>query len=358
MQHRNTLLPSLSLSPSLSLLPVTTHQDASTAAKVLDVWEEAAWARHKSELEQIGGLPDVHYTAEPPSVGRRRLVKGTESDMLWAFVEGLVSAEVPAAISQASSALSEVLARVGMALEDAATNARDLRRAERAAADERLQAMRVSYESRLRELGARHHADVEAWKRRELNKVRDAAVAEVRRVQVDADRVCGEAAMQARVASATSDGLVVRVRECQSDAAEFAAALDRTGAAAQRRASAGVRRMVNAKMSRVFNAWRLVADRGVLGVRVETLTTMLEDSQARVVQLRKDMEDDEGKWERRVNAVSKMAKCHNVMFFMDTCRAAISVWARRARRTASRHVRAGPYIGPHFSAAPQALSLR
>ena len=41
------------------------------------------------------------------------------------------------------------------------------------------------------ELGARHHADVEAWKRRELNKVRDAAVAEVRRVQTDADRVCG-----------------------------------------------------------------------------------------------------------------------------------------------------------------------
>jgi predicted flap endonuclease-1-like 5' DNA nuclease len=52
--------------------------------------------------------------------------------------------------------------------------------------------MRVSYEARLRELGARHHADVEAWKRRELNKVRDAAVAEVRRVQLDSDRVCGE----------------------------------------------------------------------------------------------------------------------------------------------------------------------
>jgi hypothetical protein len=56
----------------------------------------------------------------------------------------------------------------------------------------RAEAMRVSYEARLRELGARHHADVEAWKRRELNKVRDAAVAEVRRVQLDSDRVCGE----------------------------------------------------------------------------------------------------------------------------------------------------------------------
>ena len=63
------------------------------------------------------------------------------------------------------------------------------------------------------ELGARHHADVEAWKRRELNKVRDAAVAEVRRVQTDADRVCGEAAMQARVSAAQSDGLLTRVRE-------------------------------------------------------------------------------------------------------------------------------------------------
>jgi hypothetical protein len=46
----------------------------------------------------------------------------------------------------------------GPLLEDAATNARNLRRAERGAADERLDAMRVSYESRLRELGRGLHS--------------------------------------------------------------------------------------------------------------------------------------------------------------------------------------------------------
>ena len=328
-------------------------QEASTAAKVIDRWEERAWSRRREVVTPIGGQPDVHYRSESP-----RRVQGGEPDMMWSFVENLLAAEVPAAINKVVGSLSEVIARVEMALEDAAGNARDLRRAERQAATDRLEAMRISYESRLRELGARHHADVEAWKKRELNKVRDAAVAEVRRVQLDADRVCGEANMHARVSAAQSDGLVVRVREVQSDAAEFAAVLARAAACNDRRAIDGVRRMRAARVSRIFHGWRLAVERSVLGVRVETLTRMLYDAQDKVAELKKDLASQDAKWEKRVDAVSKMAKCRNMMFLMEKCSGAIVAWSRRARRTAGRIVvgscvpeeRPGHLLGDDFRA--------
>jgi len=294
----------------------------------------------------------VHFRSEPP-----RRLRGAQTDMLWSFVENLVLAEKPAAVEKASGALSEVLARVEMALEDAATNARDLRRAERHAADERLEAMRVSYESRLRELGARHHADVEAWKRRELNKVRDAAVTEVRRVQLDADRVCGEAAMHARVNAAQSDGLMVRMREVQADAADFAAALERTSAVAHRRATAGVRRMRAAKASRAFHGWRLVAERSILGVRVETLTTMLYAAQDDVARHKQEVEDQDARWERRTDAVCKISSCRNTLLLTELSRAALAAWSRRARRTPTRHV-AGSCVPEERPTHPKRLAFQ
>jgi hypothetical protein len=68
-------------------------------------------------------------------------------------------------------------------------------------------------------------------------------------------------------------------------AADFAAALARTAAVSERRAAAGVRRMRSAKASRAFHGWRLAVERGMLGVRVETLTRMLYDAQDTVVGL-------------------------------------------------------------------------
>ena len=47
----------------------------------------------------------------------------------------------------------------------------------------------------------------------------------------------------------------------------------------------GVRRMRSAKASRAFHGWRLAVERGMLGVRVETLTRMLYDAQDTVVGL-------------------------------------------------------------------------
>jgi hypothetical protein len=57
-----------------------------------------------------------------------------------------------------------------------------------------------------------------------------------------------------------------------------------------------------------------------------------------VASLQKEMEDQDAKWEQRVDGVSKMAKCRDICLLMEKCRAALAIWSRRARRTPCRHV--------------------
>jgi hypothetical protein len=130
-----------------------------------------------------------------------------------------------------------------------------------------------------------------------------------------------------------------RYIEVQSDAAQFAACLERTGAVAERRAAAGARRMRNAKTSRVFHAWRLASEKAIISVRVETLTRMLYESQDQVAQLNQDLQTADAVWEQRCDAVGKISSCRNLLNFMQTCRSAICAWSRRARRTSARHIR-------------------
>ena len=102
---------------------------------------------------------------------------------------GAAAVDADAPRSDVAAATAWMLAR----LDEAAAEARRARRDETRRAETKLTNVRASHETRLRALDARHRAALDAWKRDELTRARNAARKLVRDTEARAEGVVREA---------------------------------------------------------------------------------------------------------------------------------------------------------------------
>ena len=145
-------------------------------------------------------------------------------------------------------------------LDEAAAEARRARRDETRRAETKLTNVRASHETRLRALDARHRAALDAWKRDELTRARNAARKLVRDTEARAEGVVREARASQEAAEARAAREASRAEAAEEEARATRARLDaclhrHSRVAAMRDASAS-RARSRLMRRRAFEAWR------------------------------------------------------------------------------------------------------
>ena len=158
--------------------------------------------------------------------------------------------------SDVAAATAWMLAR----LDEAAAEARRARRDETRRAETKLTNVRASHETRLRALDARHRAALDAWKRDELARARNAARKLVRDTEARAEGVVREARASQEAAEARAAREATRAEAAEEEARATRARLDaclhrHSHVAAMRDASAS-RARSRLMRRRAFEAWR------------------------------------------------------------------------------------------------------
>jgi hypothetical protein len=115
--------------------------------------------------------------------------------------------------SDVGAATAWMLAR----LDEATAEARRARRDERRRAETKLSYVRASHETRLRALDAQHRAALDAWKRDELERARNAARDVVRDTEARAEGVVREARAASRAAEARAEREASRAEAAEEE---------------------------------------------------------------------------------------------------------------------------------------------
>ena len=169
---------------------------------------------------------------------------------------GAAAVDADAPRSDVAAATAWMLAR----LDEAAAEARRARRDETRRAETKLTNVRASHETRLRALDARHRAALDAWKRDELARARNAARKLVRDTEARAEGVVREARASQEAAEARAAREATRAEAAEEEARATRARLDaclhrHSHVAAMRDASAS-RARSRLMRRRAFEAWR------------------------------------------------------------------------------------------------------
>lgn len=169
---------------------------------------------------------------------------------------GAAAVDADAPRSDVAAATAWMLAR----LDEAAAEARRARRDETRRAETKLTNVRASHETRLRALDARHRAALDAWKRDELARARNAARELVRDTEARAEGVVREARASQEAAEARAAREATRAEAAEEEARATRARLDaclhrHSHVAAMRDASAS-RARSRLMRRRAFEAWR------------------------------------------------------------------------------------------------------
>ena len=169
---------------------------------------------------------------------------------------GAAAVDADAPRSDVAAATAWMLAR----LDEAAAEARRARRDETRRAETKLTNVRASHETRLRALDARLCAALDAWKRDELTRARNAARKLVRDTEARAEGVVREARASQEAAEARAAREASRAEAAEEEARATRARLDaclhrHSRVAAMRDASAS-RARSRLMRRRAFEAWR------------------------------------------------------------------------------------------------------
>ena len=170
---------------------------------------------------------------------------------------GAAAVDADAPRSDVAAATAWMLAR----LDEAAAEARRARRDETRRAETKLTNVRASHETRLRALDARHRAALDAWKRDELTRARNAARKLVRDTEARAEGVVREArasqeAAEARARARASRAEAAEEEEARATRARLDACLHRHSRVAAMRDASASRARSRLMRRRAFEAWR------------------------------------------------------------------------------------------------------
>ena len=174
---------------------------------------------------------------------------------------GAAADDADAPRSDVGAATAWMLAR----LDEATAEARRARRDERRRAETKLTNVRASHETRLRALDAQHRAALDAWKRDELERARNAARDVVRDTEARAEGVVREARAAWRAAEARAEREASRAEAAEEETRATRARLDSclrrfSRETAMRDTNARTAR-ARATRRRAFEAWRFARAR-------------------------------------------------------------------------------------------------
>jgi hypothetical protein len=196
--------------------------------------------------------------------------------------------------SDVGAATAWMLAR----LDEATAEARRARRDERRRAETKLSYVRASHETRLRALDAQHRAALDAWKRDELERARNAARDVVRDTEARAEGVVREARAASRAAEARAEREASRAEAAEEETRATRARHDeclRRFSRETKMRDANVRTaQTRAIRRRAFEQWRLA--------RAKTSAAELRAVAANVNDTNVSLKKKTVRAERQVNA--------------------------------------------------------